>query len=138
MERRRLTMPFWLVRDVVVAAIGVALMILARRPAPEPTAAAASWHLQLRALGHRPSRVIFYGKQSGLHIVRLPVGDDLEGEASVVPLSVVDREVWFVAPGGRRFFVRGNPTGSNDVRVSGNGRVMKVYRSSEATGIRVW
>lgn len=139
MERRQFTLPFWLVRDAFVAAVGIALMIFARPSRPEPAAVdMPAWHLQLRSVGHRANRVLLYGKQSGFHIVRLPAADDFFDDRSVIPPTLVDREVWLVALGEKRFHLRGNPGNSDEMSFSGNGRVMKVYRNERATGIRVW
>jgi hypothetical protein len=138
MTRRSLMTPFRRFPVWIALLVGIGFAVLTPRAGNEPsTFPVPSWHLQLSSSGTRTVRALVYGRNSGLHVIRVPASG-AQGPLASLPPALADREVWLVSLGLSGLSVHGDAGTPAQTSFGAHGRLIKVYRDAHATGVRVW
>lgn len=125
----------------VVAAAGVcvalySLATLLATPLITPSSASATWSIEVAATGSRPLTVLAYGREVGLHLVRVP-SESSGDPARLIPARLADAELHLISLGWSSLSVRtSGPLGSPVTSLSARSRAVTIFQTPERTGVR--
>ena len=98
-------------------------------PAPE-------WTIGLTSSGAAPVSALVFGKEAGIHLVRIPGSGAPPDEQRRVVARLARGEVFMVSLGGRGLRVSSKgPPGSGVISMAATGRFVKLYQRPGVTGI---
>ena len=125
----------------VVVAGGLCLALysiatLFATPLVTPSATAPVWSIEVAATSQGPVTVLAYGREVGLHLVRVP--SELSGDpARVIPARLSDAELHLISLGWSSLSVRTTgPVGSPVKSLSAQSRAVTIFQTPERTGVR--
>ena len=125
----------------VVAVGGLCLALysiatLLAAPLVTPSSASPAWSIEVAATGRRPVTVLAYGREVGLHLVRVP--SEASGDpARVIPARLADAELHLISLGWSSLSVRTTgPLGSPVKSLSAQSRAVTIFQMPERTGVR--
>ena len=124
---------------VVAGGLCVALYSIATllaTPLVTPRSTAPAWSIEVASTGRSPVTVLAYGREVGLHVVRVP--SELSGDpARVIPARLADAELHLFSLGWSSLSVRTTgPVGSPVKSLSAQSRAVTIYQTPERTGVR--
>jgi hypothetical protein len=121
----------------VAGVVSVVLFLFSRRSAVVPAVIPTpSWNLRFSSGGSGSTRALVYGRNSGLHIIRVSSADPYR--LASLPPALADHELWIVSLGRSTLQLRGDAGDPTAMSFGANGHVIKAYRDSRGTGVRVW
>lgn len=124
---------------VVAVGFCVALYSLATllaRPLVTASSTAPVWSVEVAASGRGPVTVLAYGREVGLHLVRVP-SEGSGDRARVIPARLADAELHLISLGWSSLSVRTTgPSGSPVKALSAQSRAVTIFQTPELTGVR--
>ena len=123
---------------VVIGALALVLSGLWRSgPTAMPSGAPApEWAIGLTSSGAAPVSALVFGKEAGIHLVRIPGSSAPPEEQRRVLARLASGEVYMVSLGGRELRVSSKgPPGSGVIAMAATGRFVKLYQRPGITGI---
>ena len=124
---------------VSVAAVIVTLSAIATllsAPLSGPEASSPSWSVELSSAGHRPVTVLAYGREAGIHLLRVPPASSPD-QRRVVSARLAAGELHLLSLGLSSLRVRTSaPPGSGLIELGAEGRTVTIFQSQAGTGVR--
>ena len=113
-----------------------ALSVILSRPFA--AGAAPAWSVEITAAGDRQVMALIYGKEAGLHLVRVPAASAGRAVAPVViPARLAEGELHMVSLGWSGLMARASsPAGTTPVAWMAEGRIITGFQGPRGTGVR--
>jgi hypothetical protein len=131
-------------RSVFISAVSVALLVAMSWARSElfpgrAAAIAAPWDIDLTSAGAEPVTALVFGREAGVHLVRLPSGRDSRAVPRRVPASIGQGDVYMVSLGWSALDARSaSPPGSPRMAFAAHGRFVKMFQRPSGTGISTY
>ena len=124
---------------LAVGSLGITLYSLATlfaSPLSTSSAGSVAWSVEVTATGDRPVSVLAYGREVGLHLVRVPSANSGD-PARVIPARLADAELHLISLGWSPLSVRTSaPPGQPAMSLSAQSRTVTVFQAPDRTGVR--
>lgn len=112
------------------------LATLLATPLITPSSTSPAWSVEVAATGRGPVTVLAYGREVGLHLVRVP-SEGSGDPARVIPARLADAELHLISLGWSSLSVRTTgPDGSPVRALSARSRAVTIFQTPERTGVR--
>ena len=129
--------PWTLVGASVLLSVALFAGALWTRGSTAATTNAAQWDLQLASGGAQPVTALVFGQETGIHLVRLPAAGGAAELRRSIPVRLGQGDVYMVSLGRDRLEISAaSPRGTVPMRFAADGRFVKLFHTSEATGVR--
>jgi hypothetical protein len=127
-----------LVLGLIAGALLAALLWRRSSPVSAPiTAVGARWNVDLASAGGRPVTALVFGREAGVHVVRVPAAGASEEEQRRVSARLANGDVYMVSLGREVLSVHSkSPAGTAPMAFTARARFVKLYHTPQATGIR--
>ena len=100
---------------------------------------APTWLVEMTTTGDRPVTALVYGREAGIHLVRVPAATAVSSVARIIPARLAKGELHMFSLGLSTLRVRtsspGRPPHSGFMAES---RVITAFQSASGTGVRTW
>ena len=105
-------------------------------PLSTSSAGSAAWSVEVAATGDRPVTVLAFGREVGLHLVRVPSANSGD-PARVIPARLADAELHLISLGWSPLSVRtAAPPGQPAMSLAAQSRTVTVFQTPDRTGVR--
>ena len=132
LRRRLLTLA------AIIAALGAAAYLAAAAARSDPTpATAASWDIEIASAGAHPVTAFVYGREAGLHLVRVPAASAPAAERRRVAARLGAGDVYLVSLGADPLTVEtAAPAGAPPMRLGARSRFVTLSQKGGRTSVR--
>jgi hypothetical protein len=129
---------FWRAVLYVGTAICLSLAYWPRATASSPPASAgASWNVELTSTGAKPVTALVFGREAGVHLVRIPDASATPEERRRVPARLAAGDVYMVSLGWSQLDVHtSSPKGTAPMTFGAQARFVRLFKDTRGTGIR--
>lgn len=124
---------------IVVAALVLGLLVTALWPAADSlgTTEVGPWNVSVRSGGSRSVMVLAYGKEAGLHLIRVPASDGKSG-SRVLTARLGEAPLYLVSLGRAPLEVSAMAPPGKRQSWNARGRVVQAFKDERGTGVRTW
>ena len=123
-----------------VAAVGlllVALKVLWPVAGTLGTTEVGPWDVRINSDGTRSVVVIAYGREAGLHLMRVPAASEGLSAAALLSARVGDRPLYMISLGRAPLEVSAVAPNARQ-SWKARGRVIQAFKDDRGTGVRAW
>jgi hypothetical protein len=111
---------------------------LTHQSAPESQPATGGvWNVELSSTGTEPVTALAFGREAGLHVVRVPGRNAPIEQRRSIPVRLAAGNVYLVSLGGAGLNLSStSPAGAPHMAFTAQSRFVTLYQSPSETGVR--
>jgi hypothetical protein len=128
-----------LVAVTTVVALSTLASMLATPLDSPGSSPAPTWSVEMTTTGDRAVTALVYGREAGIHLVRVPAATAASSVARVIPARLAKGELHMVSLGLSTLRVRtASPAAVPRMSFMAESRVITAFQSRAGTGVRTW